>query len=183
MDLRGLPLMIEKLTHKELVEKVSEWLGKTTILYEKDSCKSRCTFYVCEIVTTISHETPDILGWDRTNSILVECKTSHIDFLADRKKFYRRKDMQEYALGKLRYIAAPKGLILPDEIYPKWGMIEVDGDKISVVKRAEPFERRSKELEIGILLSVIKRNKIMSGKVKPFKKLKSLVKEKSDESY
>ena len=68
-------------------------------------------------------------------------------------------------------------------VAPTWGMIGVDGDKISVVKHAEPFERRSKELEIGILLSVIKRNKIMSGKVKPFKKLKSLVKEKSDESY
>ncbi|GBQ90079.1 hypothetical protein GCM10007866_16160 [Gluconobacter albidus] len=71
-------------------------------------------------------ESPDAIGYrvsDMINggSTIVECKVSRSDFLADRKKPHR----QTGGMGKWRYFMCPEGLISPDELPDKWGLLHV----------------------------------------------------------
>ena len=60
----------------------------------------------------LSGEMPDAIGWKRAcHSVLVECKLSRADFLADRDKPFRRK--QEMGLGCERFYLTPSGLLRP----------------------------------------------------------------------
>jgi Holliday junction resolvase len=59
--------------HSDLVEIAEKWLLK------------RCGFAFTEL-STHAQEIPDAIGFKSGISILIECKTSRADFLADRKK-------------------------------------------------------------------------------------------------
>ncbi len=54
-------------------------------------------------------------------SFLIETKISRSDFKADFKKDFRK----EGGVGKYRYYACPEGLIRPEELPEKWGLIYV----------------------------------------------------------
>ncbi|HEX9959843.1 MAG TPA: hypothetical protein VGB00_02855, partial [Pyrinomonadaceae bacterium] len=90
-----LPLVSERFTHAELVAIAREWL-KT----------HHCSVVVSEI-TSAASEQPDAIGWRGGNSILIECKVSRSDFLADRKKSFR--EHLEMGMGDYRYFLAPVG--------------------------------------------------------------------------
>lgn len=130
-------------THSDLVERSRAWLsGKGYPI----------------IVTEISSvgEEPDALGFKNGRSTLIECKASRSDFLADKKKYWRKHP--ENALGDIRYYCAPKGLILPEEIPFGWGLLETSGSGLRV--KAKPSRVSSKVChrnEIYILMSVIRR--------------------------
>jgi len=111
-----------KLTHSELVDIAETWLFK------------RCGFAFKEL-TTFAQETPDAIGFRSGESILIECKTSRADFHADKKKSFRKCTWQ--GVGRIRFFMCEKGLILPEDLPEKWGLLWVNG-KGKVRQRVGP---------------------------------------------
>jgi hypothetical protein len=108
-------------THAKLVSLAVAWLRR----------------YRCGVVLSeqacVSGEMPDAIGWKKAcRSVLVECKGSRPDFLADREKPFRKKP--ETGVGCERYYLAPRGLIQLQELPPDWGLLEVCGREIEKVK-------------------------------------------------
>lgn len=117
------------ISHDELVARAVRWLLST----------GGCGVAVPELVT-YSSERPDAIGWRGQGMIcvLIECKATRSDFLADRKKTFRR-DPGEGA-GNKRYFLTPPGLINPFEIPDKWGLLEVRGKIVRMVRDSGDFE-------------------------------------------
>jgi hypothetical protein len=108
-------------THAKLVSMAVRWLRR----------------YRCGVVLSeqacVSGEMPDAIGWKkRSHSVLVECKCSRGDFLADRDKSFRQRP--ETGVGCERYYLAPRALIRVDELPTGWGLLEVCGHYIERVK-------------------------------------------------
>lgn len=149
------------LTHRVLVNRIAKWMR----------FNQSCPVGVCPVVmaelATQCHETPDVLGFYGPGcSILVECKVSRADFLADKEKIFRRYEDQ--GVGGVRYFAAPKGLLSPDELPEGWGLIEVAekesrlGDRRVEVRKEATGKRAHKQNEVKILMSAIRRLEISS---------------------
>ena len=86
------------MTHAQLVEKAVRWLRN----------------YRCGVVLSeqacVSGEMPDAIGWKRAcHSVLVECKVTRSDFLADRAKPFRLKP--EQGVGCERFYLVPAGIV------------------------------------------------------------------------
>ena len=98
------------MTHADLVNRARAWLRRQG----------------CAIVLTEFHantqEKPDAIGWRDGLSILVECKVSRADFLADRRKSFRA----EGGMGDWRYFLAPPGVAEPKDMamFPGWGLLQ-----------------------------------------------------------
>ena len=125
------------MTHPALVELAVQWLR---------------TNYRCGIVLSeqacCSGETPDVIGWKgRCRSVVVECKVSRADFLADRQKPWRQDPAT--ALGCERYYLAPAGIIGPAELPDGWGLLEARSRKIEVTVACS--KRRSLRSPEGLL--------------------------------
>ncbi len=91
--------------------------------------------YRCGIVLSeqccASGETPDVIGWKNTcRSVLIECKISRSDFLADREKPWRKQP--ENGTGCERLYLAPHGLIRPEELPKAWGLLECKNREITL---------------------------------------------------
>jgi hypothetical protein len=69
-------------------------------------------------------ERVDAILFDLNYSYLVETKISRADFLNDFKKDFRINASD--GMGDYRYYACPTGLIKPEELPEKWGLIYVD---------------------------------------------------------
>ena len=109
------------MTHAQLVEKAVRWLRSY-----------RCGVVLSEQACT-SGEMPDAIGWKQAcHSVLVECKVTRADFLADREKPFRQKP--ETGVGCERFYLAAKGLIRVEELPPGWGLLEVFGREIEKAK-------------------------------------------------
>lgn len=99
------------MTHAELVLRAARWLRNTK---------------GCGVVLTergVDHEHPDAIGWRGAWSILVECKTSRSDFLADAKKPHRIES--DLGMGQERYYMTVPFLLDPLELPAGWGLLEV----------------------------------------------------------
>lgn len=72
-------------------------------------------------------EKPDVIAWRSGVSILIECKTSRQDFLADRKKSVRLNPL--IGVGDWRFMFCPVGLVSASELPEGWGLVEMDGQK------------------------------------------------------
>ncbi len=107
--------------------------------------------YGCGIVLSEQYcstgEVPDAIGWKgQCRSVVVECKATRGDFLADANKPFRLKPRE--GLGCERLYLAPAGLIRADELPTGWGLLEVErGD---IVVRVKPA-RQSQRTEVGLL--------------------------------
>jgi hypothetical protein len=104
--------------------------------------------YRCGIVLSeqacVSSEMPDAIGWKRTcHSVVVECKISRADFIADQDKPFRQKP--ELGLGCERFYLTPAGLLDPEELPRGWGLLEFTKRKVYVVRRSA----RNLRTEIG----------------------------------
>jgi hypothetical protein len=93
--------------------------------------------YRCGVVLSeqacVSGEMPDAIGWKKAcHSVLVECKVSRADFLADRAKPWRRK--LETGVGCERYYLTARGLIRIEELPAGWGLLEVCGREVEKIK-------------------------------------------------
>ena len=106
-------------THAELVVLAGKWL------------KARgCAVVMVEMVC--GRETADAIGFKNQQSYLVECKTSHADFLADAKKCHRR--IPEHGMGNYRFYMCEEGVIPEDELPLGWGLLYTDGKKAKQIR-------------------------------------------------
>jgi hypothetical protein len=136
------------MTHAALVKKAVEWLRR----------EYRCGIVLSE-QSCISGETPDVIAWKgKCRSIVVECKISRGDFLADRSKPWRQDP--DCALGCERFYFAPAGMIRREELPAKWGLLEIKGNRVRLaVKPARNSQRTAEGLlnEMNLLLASLRR--------------------------
>lgn len=117
--------MSKNLSHAELCEIAVRWLRRTV----------GCGCVISEMVS-FAPETPDAIGWKSGYSYLVEAKTSRSDFFADKKKHFR---MQPHlGMGMWRYFITEPGLIKPEELPTRWGLLETTGKRVKVVHGLHP---------------------------------------------
>jgi len=134
------------MTHAQLVDKAVTWLRR----------------YRCGVVLSeqacVSGEMPDAIGWKRAcHSVLVECKVTRSDFLADRAKPFRLKPA--HGVGCERYYFVPAGLIRPEELPAGWGLLEYRGGKIETVHPSAKNLRSATgfRYEMNLLLASLRR--------------------------
>lgn len=142
------------LSHAELVTHAEKWL--------RNSCG--CGVVLTELVT-VAYETPDAIGFRSGYSILVECKVNRQDFLKDAKKHFRIYPSD--GVGSYRFYMCPEGVIKPEELPEKWGLIYVlpDGNRKRVVGPTgrnlwEPefrFLEKNDNAERDMLVSALRR--------------------------
>ncbi|MDP9039800.1 MAG: hypothetical protein M3O02_11105 [Acidobacteriota bacterium] len=125
----------------------------------KENIGFGCSLVVSEIVSA-AYEVPDAIGWRYGRSVLIECKVSRADFLADAKKPHRQVTG---GVGERRYFLTPPGLLLPDELPKDWGLLELHGKTVELIYQPDWNDR---ELTLGghvsekrILLSLLARIK------------------------
>ncbi len=100
------------MTHGECVEAATKWLwSRNDIVLPEFFC--------------FNSELPDAIGFKMQHSTVVECKISRSDFLADKKKPCRNLEHPEVGMGNLRYYCCPKGMIQPEELPERWGLLYV----------------------------------------------------------
>ncbi|EOZ8645446.1 hypothetical protein ACQWTT_001197 [Acinetobacter baumannii] len=127
------------LSHRELCEIGANWLRSSNY----HNCKSIL------IDGGSFEERPDVIGFRYRRppygSVLLEAKISKSDFLNDKTKPHRQDGK---GMGKWRYYICPKGLILPEEIPPLWGLLYVsDAGRVKVIKGV--FETKNTGREIS----------------------------------
>jgi hypothetical protein len=124
------------MTHAQLVRLAEQWLRRNY----------RCSIVLSE-QSCASGETPDVIGWKgKCRSMLIECKISRADFLADREKPFRLD--ATLGMGCERFYLTTPGLIEPDELPDKWGLLECKGREVRMAVRPS---RRSQRTETGLM--------------------------------
>src|SRR5215468_7874829 len=134
------------MTHALLVRKAVEWLRQ----------------YRCGVVLSeqacISGEMPDAIGWKRAcHSVLLECKVSRSDFLADRAKPFRQQP--ELGVGSERFYLAPRSVICVADVPAGWGLLEYHNRQVAMI-RASRKNLRSDDgfrYEMNLLLASLRR--------------------------
>lgn len=133
------------MTHKELVERASNWLLKTktcpVVLYEMEA----------------GREIPDAMGWKGPRrSFLIECKRSVSDFKKDFDKPFRQDGK---GVGNFRYYFTPPKLLKVEEIPDRWGLLECHSYQVRVIK--EPvfihLSDAAKNAETGMMWAALRR--------------------------
>jgi hypothetical protein len=137
------------MTHARLVEKAVEWLRayRCGVVLSEQACASG--------------EMPDAIGWKRAcHSVLVECKITRADFLADCDKPFRRKP--ETGVGCERFYLAPEGLIRIEESPTGWGLLECCSRKVKLVRAGARNLRTAIgfRYEMNLLLASLRRVEI-----------------------
>jgi hypothetical protein len=135
------------MTHGQLVKVAEQWLRR----------------YRCGIVLSeqqcASGEMPDAIGWKgKCRSVVVECKMSRADFLADRAKPWRKNP--DVAVGCERFYLAPRGVIRVEDLPKGWGLLEYHDRRVTVVAKAARNSQRSGEgliNEMNLLLASLRR--------------------------
>jgi len=134
------------MTHAQLVERAVRWLRS----------------YRCGVVLSeqacVSGEMPDAIGWKRANhSVLVECKLTRGDFLADRAKPFRVKP--ELGVGSERFYLTPPALIKIDELPAGWGLLELRRGHIETLHPSANNLRTAAgfRYEMNLLLASLRR--------------------------
>jgi hypothetical protein len=139
--------MVDVMTHAQLVQKAVAWLRSY-----------RCSVVLSEQACA-SGEMPDAIGWKRTqHSVVVECKVSRADFLADRSKPFRQKP--EKGLGCERFYLTLPGLVEVAELPAGWGLLEYQRGRVQVVQSPSPKSLRSAQgmkYEMNLLLASLRR--------------------------
>jgi hypothetical protein len=137
------------MTHALLVRKAVEWLRsyRCGVILSEQACASG--------------EMPDAIGWKRAcHSVLVECKVSRADFLADRVKPFRQKS--ELGVGSERFYLVPRSLVRPDELPAGWGLLECHGRRIETARPSRKNFRSDEgfRCEMNLLLASLRRVEI-----------------------
>jgi hypothetical protein len=133
-------------THEKLVLKAVMWLRsyRCGVVLSEQSCASG--------------ETPDAIGWKRAcHSVVVECKISRADFIADREKPFRRR--QERGMGCERFYLVPAGLLTLSELPDGWGLLELRKRSVEMVRASERNLRSARGFrnEMNLLLASLRR--------------------------
>ena len=134
--------------HAALVSRAVDWLRH---------------HYGCGIILSEQYcatgEIPDAIGWKGfCHSVVIECKASRADFLADANKPFRLKP--EEGLGAERLYLAPRGTIAPGELPAPWGLIECTRRDIELVVKPKRRDQRTTVgmmKEMNLLLASLRR--------------------------
>jgi hypothetical protein len=134
------------MTHVQLVQKAVGWLRayRCGVVLSEQAC--------------ISGEMPDAIGWKSScHSVLVECKVSRADFLADRGKRFRQKP--DTGVGCERFYLTPKELIGIHELPVGWGLLEYHNRLVKVVRAGARNLRTGVgfRYEMNLLLASLRR--------------------------
>ena len=138
----------EEAKHAQLIARAVEWLRRR---------------YKCGIILSEQYcatgEVPDVIAWKgHCKSVLVECKVSRADFLADASKPFRWKP--EDGMGSQRFYMAPAGIIRAEELPKHWGLLELRGQEVRVTKTPSRTDIRSAVglmKEMNLLLASLRR--------------------------
>lgn len=142
------------MTHDQLVSIGRRWLA------------TRSPVVVSEIATAAG-ESPDVLGFQcRVPRVgygthLIECKASRADFLADRKKRYRRHP--EQGMGNFRYFLVPQGLVTPEEMPENWGLLYADSAGRVSIRHVPRRQEANRDAELTLMVSVMRRLRLPAG--------------------
>lgn len=128
--------------------------------YKPENCH-RCKKYNYVAVELCTWDTENTDVWGLGNfcdSAIIEVKVSHADFKADQKKWHRGEVAENKGMqaGRLRWYLCPEGIIKPDELPEKWGLLYWNGKKIDIVVAPQPFENTG-WADINILASLLRR--------------------------
>jgi len=134
------------MTHSQLVQKAVEWLRayRCGVVLSEQAC--------------ISGEMPDAIGWKRScHSVLIECKLSRADFLADRGKRFRQKP--DTGVGCERFYLTPKQLVRRDELPVGWGLLEHHNRTVKLAQASATNLRTAVgfRYEMNLLLASLRR--------------------------
>lgn len=146
---KNLSLRHQGPTHPELVARASTWL------------KARGYKLVITEAVTHTQEVPDALGWKNGKwSALIECKVSRQDFRQDLLKPSRKNP--DKRLGQLRYYFAPQGIIPLEEVPDDWGLLELQGKTVKLVKQApkKSYSTQVAANELLVLTHLLRRAEI-----------------------
>src|SRR5262245_22691523 len=137
------------MTHEKLVREAVAWLRRygCGVVLSEQSCASG--------------EMPDAIGWKRAcHSVLVECKISRADFLADREKPCRKKP--ESGVGCERFYLTPPSLLRVEELPAGWGLLECRNRSVEIVHAGSRKLRTSTGFrhEMNLLLASLRRVEI-----------------------
>lgn len=134
------------MTHAQLVERAVRWLR----------------WYRCGVVLSeqacVSGEMPDAIGWKQAcHSVLVECKVTRADFLADRDKPFRQKP--EKGVGSERFYLTPPGLTSAKELPAGWGLLELRNGRVEMLHPSAKNLRTARgfRYEMNLLLASLRR--------------------------
>ncbi len=134
------------MTHAQLVDRAVRWLRS----------------YRCGVVLSeqacVSGEMPDALGWKQAcHSVLVECKVTRADFLADRAKPFRTKP--DKGVGSERFYLTPASLLKRDELPAGWGLLELRRGRIEMLQASAKNLRTATgfRYEMNLLLASLRR--------------------------
>jgi hypothetical protein len=134
------------MTHAQLVERAVRWLRS----------------YRCGVVLSeqacVSGEMPDAIGWKQAcHSVLVECKITRADFLADRAKPFRQKP--EKGVGSERFYLTPVNVIKPEELPAAWGLLELRRGRVEMLHPSAKNLRSATgfRYEMNLLLASLRR--------------------------
>ncbi len=143
-----MPKTSPEIKHAHLVSRAAHWLR----------CKYGCGIVLSEQYCATG-EVPDVLGWKAScQSVLVECKVSRSDFLADAHKACRLRP--EEGLGSKRLYIAPGGMIAPGELPKHWGLLECTGREVQLVVKPARADLRTHiglMKEMNLLLASLRR--------------------------
>lgn len=134
------------MTHARLVDQAVRWLRA----------------YGCGVVLSeqacVSGEMPDAIGWKQAcHSVLIECKLTRADFLADRAKPFRQKP--EKGVGSQRFYLTPPALVKLNELPLGWGLLERRRGQIQMVRASAKNLRTAIgfRYEMNLLLASLRR--------------------------
>jgi hypothetical protein len=134
--------------HSQLIARTVEWLRR---------------YYKCGIILSEQYcatgEVPDVIAWKGyCKSVLVECKVSRADFLADAAKPFRQRP--EEGMGSQRFCLAPAGMITASELPKHWGLLELQGREVRMVVKPGRVDLRTEagmKKEMNLLLASLRR--------------------------
>ena len=134
------------MTHSQLVEKAVRWLRhyRCGVVLSEQAC--------------VNGEMPDAIGWKRAcHSVLVECKVTRADFLADRAKPFRLKP--EQGVGSERFYLTSSNLVRREELPAGWGLLEARGRGVQMVHPSSRNLRTAAGFccEMNLLLASLRR--------------------------
>lgn len=109
-------------THDSLSELACRWLKRP-----HSARGPGCHLALIEVGGMFGGERADAWGYRwgfDGGSVLVEVKVSRSDFLADAKKPHRNGEVA--GMGRYRYYLCPEGIIQPDDLPERWGLLWVN---------------------------------------------------------
>jgi len=134
--------------HAQLIERAVEWLRRS---------------YRCGIILSEQYcatgEVPDVIAWRGfCKSVLVECKASRSDFLADASKPFRLRP--EEGMGCQRFYLTPAGIITGADLPKHWGLLELRGREVRMAIKPGRIDLRTQAgvmKEMNLLLASLRR--------------------------